>query len=97
LEQGGQRGVDALSAATPVRTGKTASSWAYRIGHEKGRYFIEWYNTHIEEGVNIAVIIQYGHATGTGGYVTGINYINPALEGVFNDIAADVWREVTRG
>lgn len=94
LERGGQQGVDALSHATPRETGRTAGSWRYRVTHVGGRHSINWYNTDVEDGVNIAVILQYGHGTGTGGYVEGRDYINPALRPIFDKIAADVWREV---
>lgn len=94
LDGGGQRGVDALSSATPRETGDTAHSWKYRVTHGKGIHSINWYNTHSENGVNIAIILQYGHGTGTGGYVEGRDYINPALRPIFDKIADDVWREV---
>jgi len=97
LDTYGRRGVDALSSATPVDTGETAHSWGYQVGHERGRYSISWFNTHREGGVNIAVIIQYGHGTGTGGYVAGRDYINPAIQPVFDRIVEDIWRQVTNG
>jgi hypothetical protein len=93
----GRRGVDALSSATPRDTGKAASSWGYRVEHKPGRHSIEWFNTDIEGGVNVAIIIQYGHGTGTGGYVAGIDYINPVIRPLFTDILNDVWRQVTNG
>lgn len=95
LDRYGRRGVDLLSSATPRDTGETAQSWKYTIAHNKGIHSISWYNTHREDNVNIAVIIQYGHGTGTGGYVEGIDYINPALRPLFDQIVADIWREVT--
>lgn len=96
LDKFGQMGVDALSKSTPTRTGKTASSWEYEIVHSGKSASIRWFNTNENKGVNIAVIIQYGHGTGTGGYVTGIDYINPAMRPIFEDIAEEVWKEVTK-
>jgi len=90
----GREGVAALSAATPVRTGKTASSWTYKIVNRKGMTAVEWHNTNINDGVPIALIIQYGHGTGNGGYVQGIDYINPAIQPVFEHMALKLWREV---
>lgn len=95
LEKYAQAGVDALSSSTPVRSGKTASSWDYEIHASKKSYEIVWTNSNINKGVNIAVIIQLGHGTGTGGYVQGIDYINPAMKPVFDQIADGVWKEVT--
>lgn len=92
----GERGVEALSRATPVDTGKTASSWGYEILEENGRLKIIWTNSNINHYVPIAIIIQYGHATRNGGWVEGIDYINPALKPVFEQIRDNVWREVTR-
>lgn len=93
----GEEGVAALSAATPKDTGLTAASWAYEIVHGPDGLSINWINTNVNKGVNIAVILQYGHGTGTGGYVEGIDYINPAMRTVFEDIAERAWREVTSG
>lgn len=95
LDRYGLMGVDALSAATPVDSGLTASSWAYRIKHDANGATIEWYNTHNVNGVPIAVILQYGHATKDGHFVQGVDYINPALRPVFDVIAEEAWREVT--
>jgi hypothetical protein len=97
LDVYGRRGVDALASATPRDTGETAQSWGYQIGHTKNKVSISWFNTHREHGVNIAVIIQYGHGTGTGGYVQGIEYINPAIRPIFDAILEDVWKQVTNG
>jgi hypothetical protein len=97
LDRYGRQGVDALSSATPHDTGETAHSWKYTVTHQNGRHAINWYNTHRHNGINIAVIIQYGHGTGTGGYVQGIDYINPALRPLFDKIVADIWRQVTNG
>jgi hypothetical protein len=93
----GQAGVDALRAATPVDTGLTAASWEYdveRIGKDGAR--IVWSNTNTKTGVNVAIILEYGHGTGTGGYVAGHQYITPAIDPVFKKIKAEVWREVIR-
>lgn len=95
LDRYGALGVEALSNATPERTGLTASSWYYRIVHDKGTVTLEWLNSNIVDGVPIAVIIQYGHMTGTGGWVQGIDYINPVLRPIFEDIADKAWKEVT--
>ena len=95
LDRYGRQGVDALSRATPIDTGETAHSWGYQVGHTKGVYSISWFNTHKHNGVNIAVIIQYGHGTGTGGWVEGRDYINPAIQPVFDRILDDIWRQVT--
>ena len=95
LSQYGKRGVDALAKATPIDTGLTASSWSYEIVEDDGGATIYWKNSNIVKGVSIAVILQYGHGTGTGGYVEGIDYINPALHSIFEGIADDAWKEVT--
>lgn len=96
LDKYGQQGVEALSQATPVRTGKTAASWTYEIRSEEGRSTISWINTNVNNGVNIAVILQYGHGTGNGGYVKGIDYINPAMKTLFEEIANAAWKEVEK-
>lgn len=95
LDSCGQMGVEALRASTPVLTGKTASSWTYEIEQGGGTTGIHWLNTNENKGVNIAIILQYGHGTGTGGYVQGRDYINPAIQPVFDKIAEEVWRVVT--
>jgi hypothetical protein len=87
-------GVERLSEYTPKRTGKTASSWTYQIHVGLNGASVEWWNTNENEGVPIALIIQYGHGTGTFGYVPGIDYINPALRPVFEEMADKVWKEV---
>lgn len=97
LERHGRAGVEALSRATPAETGETANSWGYQVSSKPGRYTISWFNTHVDDGVNVAVIIQYGHGTGTGGYVQGRDYINPAMRPIFDRIAEDVWRQVRNG
>lgn len=96
LEQYGQEGVAALASATPVDTGKTASSWYYTIERSDGRTSISFHNSNIQNGVPIAIILQYGHGTGTGGWVQGRDYINPALQPVFDKIARKAWEEVTK-
>ena len=96
LDQYGQEGVEALRAATPKDTGLTASSWEYEIVHTEDTTRISWYNTNVNDGVPIAIILQYGHGTGTGGFVQGIDYINPAMKPIFEKISNEVWKEVTR-
>ena len=95
LNKYGEMGVQALSSATPVDTGTTAASWGYTIEPSEGSVTISWTNSNIHDGVNVAVILQYGHGTGTGGYVQGIDYINPALKDIFQEIADAAWKEVT--
>lgn len=95
LEQFGIEGCNALAAATPVRTGKTASSWTFEIERTSAHTRISWLNTNVNQNVNIAIILQYGHGTGTGGFVQGQDYINPAMKPIFDAIAENVWREVT--
>lgn len=92
----GEEGVVALSAATPVDTGKTAGSWYYRIVQTEGQVSIQWLNSNVVDGVPIAVILQYGHGTGTGGYVQGRDYINPVMRPIFDKIAERAWKEVTK-
>ena len=94
LEKYGQIGVEALRSATPIDSGKTAESWGYEISVGKEGATIYWTNTNQNKGVYIAVILQYGHGTGTGGYVQGIDYINPAIRPVFDKIAEEAWMEV---
>ena len=95
LESYAKEGVRALSSATPVDSGLTASSWDYKINISKGSQSISWTNSNVVDGVPIAIILQYGHGTGTGGYVQGRDYINPALRPIFDKIADSVWREVS--
>lgn len=92
----GQEGVAALMSATPIDSGKTASSWYYEIHEEKESTVISFCNSNIQNGVPIAVILQYGHGTGTGGWVQGRDYINPAIQPIFDEIANRAWREVTK-
>lgn len=96
LDTYGKRGVKALSDATPTDTGKTAGSWDYEITRSKGSVTITWTNSNVNDGVNIAVLIQYGHGTRNGGYVRGRDFINPAIRPIFDEIADGVWKEVTR-
>lgn len=96
LDRYGRAGVAALSAATPTDTGLTASSWSYEITVSKGSYEIRFNNSNIQNGVPIAIILQYGHGTGTGGWVEGRDYINPAIQPIFDQIADEAWREVTK-
>lgn len=94
LKKYGQMGVDALASATPIDSGTTANSWGYEIVTSKEGATIHWTNTNQNRGVYIAVILQYGHGTGTGGYVQGRDYINPAIRPVFDKIAEEAWMEV---
>ena len=96
LDRYGREGVAALVSATPVDTGLTARSWYYEIKHEKGSVTISFLNSNIQNGVPIAIILQYGHGTGTGGWVEGRDYINPAIQPLFDKLANDAWREVTK-
>lgn len=95
LDDFGRQGVQALRNATPVDSGKTAESWNYEINQTKGMTEIVWTNSNVNDGVPIAVILQYGHGTGTGGYVQGRDYINPALRPIFDKIAEKAWKAVT--
>lgn len=94
LDQYGREGVEALAKATPKATGKTAASWSYGVTKGKDRITITWRNANIVDGVPIAVILQYGHVTRNGGYVEGVDYINPAMRPIFERIAARAWGEV---
>lgn len=94
LNRYGQMGIDALSRATPIDSKLTANSWRYRIIKNRRGPGIEWYNTNEVNGTSVAILIQYGHATGTGGYVTGRDFINPSIRPVFDKIADDVWKKV---
>lgn len=96
LNKFGEQGVAALSAATPVDTGETASSWYYEIKNQNGKATISFCNSNVEDGVPIAIILQYGHGTRNGGYVEGRDYINPAIQPLFDQIAENAWREVTK-
>jgi hypothetical protein len=98
LERFGAQGVAALKAATPVRDGDTAAGWYYEIIQRPGYFSIQWLNKNTEEPghIPVAVLIQYGHGTKNRGYVQGIDYINPAMRPIFEQIAADMWKEVTK-
>lgn len=96
LDKYGREGVKALSDATPVDTGLTAKSWYYRIENKDGRVILSFHNSNIQNGVPIAIILQYGHATGNGGWVEGRDYINPVIQPIFDEIAKNAWREVTK-
>lgn len=95
LDQFGRQGVAALQSATPIDTGKTSDSWYYKIIRSTGTVKIQFFNSNIQNGVPIAVILQMGHGTGTGGWVEGRDYINPAIRPVFDDILKYAWKEVT--
>jgi hypothetical protein len=94
LDRYGQMGVDALSRATPVDSNRTANSWGYRIVRDRRGVGIEWFNTNDANGTPVAILIQYGHGTGTGGYVHGRDFINPAMRPVFDTIANEIWKKV---
>ena len=96
LDDYGKEGVAALSAATPVGTGKTAASWGYKITTTTNSITIAWTNSNVVKGVPIAIILQYGHGTRNGGWVEGRDYINPAIEPIFEQIKNEIWREVTK-
>lgn len=96
LDKYGEKGVEALREVTPRDTGLTANSWYYVISHNKKTSSIEFCNSNIQEGTNIALIIQYGHATGRGTYVQGRDYINPALKPIFDQLAEEMWEEVSK-
>ena len=94
LEGYGHKGVTALAHATPSDTGKTANSWDFEVKHTRGSWSITWSNGEIVDGVPLVILLQYGHGTGTGGYVQGRDFINPAIQPVFDDIADEVWEKV---
>ncbi len=94
LDKYGRKGVQALSDATPIDTGETAHSWSYEIVRENNTVSLVFSNSHIEDGVNIAVILQYGHGTGTGGWVEGKDYINPAIQPIFDEILREALKEL---
>lgn len=96
LDRYGREGVNALASVTPVDTGLTASSWYYEIEHKNGSATITFNNSNIQNGVPIAIILQYGHGTRNGGWVQGRDYINPAIQPLFDKIAENAWREVTK-
>lgn len=96
LDNYGKIGVQKLAAATPKDTGLTADSWTYEISHNLNQTKIEWFNTNDKMGLNIAILLEYGHGTKNGGYVAGRRFINPAIQPVFDKMAKEVWREVNK-
>lgn len=96
MEKYARKGVEALKEATPKDSGETAEAWSYEIVETPGRTAIYWKNSHVENGVNIAVILRYGHGTRTGGFVEGIDYISPAIRPIFEQMAEHAWKEVVR-
>lgn len=96
LDRFGREGVAALASATPVDSGLTANSWYYEIERKNGSATISFHNSNIQNGVPIAIILQYGHATRNGGWVQGRDYINPAIQPIFDKIAESAWKEVTK-
>lgn len=95
LKAAGQKGVAALSAATPLESGRAAHSWGYTVERTAKSATITWTNSDIENGFPVAIALQYGYGTGTGGYVQGRDYINPAIRPIFDEIASTVWKAVT--
>lgn len=95
FEEYGRQGVAALASATPVDSGLTASSWDYEVRITRNSYTLTWTNSNVVNGVPIAIVLQYGHATKNGGFVQGRDYINPAIKPIFDKIANDIWKEVT--
>ena len=96
LDKYGREGVAALASATPIDSGQTANSWYYKIINKNGSATIAFYNSNIQNGVPIAIILQYGHGTRNGGWVQGRDYINPAIQPIFDKIANEAWKEVTK-
>lgn len=94
LHKYGEAGVVALAKGTPIDSGETALSWSYYIEEIKDGYRIVWTNSNINDGAVVAILLQYGHATGTGGYVQGTDYINPAMYNIFEELAEQAWKEV---
>ena len=95
LDKYGKRGVSALAASTPVDSGLTASSWYYKVQSSRSNATLTFHNSNINNGVPIAIILQYGHGTGTGGWVEGRDYINPDIQPIFDEIVEEAWKEVT--
>lgn len=96
LDKFGKKGVDALRSATPMDTGKTANSWGYEIVDDGDTVKIEWTNSNVNKGCNIALILQYGHGTGSGHYIEGIDYINPAMKPIFKQLETDAWEAIRK-
>lgn len=97
LQRYGQKGVAALASSTPRESGKTAGSWGYEVTQDGKKWTITWTNSNVVNGVPIALILQYGHGTGTGGWVAGRDYINPAIKPIMDEIAEGVWKAVRDG
>lgn len=97
LEHYGSVGVTALASATPVDSGLTANAWTYEIVNRKGNHSIIWHNTNVISGIPVAILIQYGHATRSGGWIEGRDYINPVIKPLFDQITNEVWKQVTNG
>lgn len=95
LDKYGRQGVTALASATPTDSGLTADSWKYEVRNTKGSYSITWTNTNVVDGVPVAILLQYGHSTKNGGFVQGRDFINPAIQPIFDKIAEELWKEVT--
>ena len=95
LNKYGQLGVEALSKATPIDTGKTAASWDYEVTIAPGSATLTWTNSNTNQGVPIALLIQYGHGTPTGGYVPGQDYIKPAIRPIMDELTKELWKEVS--
>ena len=96
LDKYGKYGVDALANASPKNTGLLAESWSYKIVKDNGKYILEWHNSDIEGGCSVAILVQYGHGTRGGTYVQGVDFINPAMRPVMEEMALDIWEEVKR-
>lgn len=96
LDEYGRKGVSILRSATPKDTGLTSTSWSYEISHKKNTVSLIFKNSNIQNGVPIAIILQYGHATRNGGWVEGIDYINPVIQPMFEELANEAWKEVKR-
>lgn len=96
LKRAGTQGVAALASSTPTATGETANSWDYSITKSNWGWTVTWSNSNVINGTKIAILIQYGHGTGTGGYVPPTDYINPAMQPIFDRIAEEIWKEVLR-
>lgn len=96
MDRYGKEGVAALMSSTPQESGETANSWYYKVENKKGKITLTFYNSNIQDGIPIAIILQYGHGTGTGGWVQGRDYINPAVQPIFDKIAEQAWKEVIK-
>lgn len=94
LDKYGRKGIEVLSNATPVSSGKTAESWYYTIEHTSTGYSIIWSNSNVADEVSIAILLQYGHGTSNGGYVEGVDFINPRINKIFKEMAQEIWEEV---